>query len=77
MIHVFPPLAGAREHRRRRALAPFASRAICKASAAAAVVEGHLSAEEACALLGMERRELDVWTNVVRNPGLRRMFVSR
>jgi hypothetical protein len=77
VIHIFPPLAGAGEHRRGPALAPPASRAICKASAAVVVVEGHLSAVEAWALLGMERHELDIWTHVVRNPGLRRMFIKR
>jgi hypothetical protein len=74
MIHIFPRTLGRRGHRCGPSVAPVASRAVCKASAAVAVAEGHLSANEACQLCDMDQHELEVWTHVIKDHGLRRMF---
>ena len=76
MIHIFPrthsrrPLPGGRPDTTRWS-------AICKAAAAVAVMDGHLSETEACELCNMEPHELEVWQHVVRDHGLRKMLVGR
>jgi hypothetical protein len=77
MIHLFPPPEIRRNHRAGRQVEREPSRAMCKAAAAVAVAEGHLSSAEACGLCGMDPEELEVWQHVVRDHGLRRMFAGR
>ena len=77
MIHLFPRAEGRRGHRCGRPVVAEPWPALCKAAAAVAVAEGHLSAEEACDLCGMDPGELEVWSHVVRDHGLRRMFAGR
>jgi hypothetical protein len=77
MIHIFPPPSPRRNHRVGRHIGLEPSRATCKAAAAVAVAEGHLSSEEACCLFGMDGDELEVWQHVVKDHGLRRMFAGR
>lgn len=77
MIHLFPPPSQRRGHRcgRHPDFAP--SPALCKAAAAVAVEEGHLTPREACSLCDMDPHELEVWQHVVKDHGLRRMLARR
>ena len=77
MIHLFPPPSQRRGHRCGRRVDATPSRALCKAAAAVAVEEGHLSSKEACGLCDMDPHELEVWQHVVKDHGLRRMFAGR
>lgn len=77
MIHLFPPPPPAAGRRRGRQLDAARWGVVCKAAAAVAVSEGHITADEACDLCRMDRQELEVWDHVVRDHGLRRMFAGR
>lgn len=77
MIHLFPRPSVRRSHRVGRHVEWEPSRAMCKAAAAVAVAEGHLSSEEACGLCDMDPEELEVWRHVIKDHGLRRMFAGR
>ena len=77
MIHLFPPRPKMRAPAPELRLDATRWGALCKAAAAVAVVDGHLSAREACDLCDMKPHELEVWQHVVQNYGLRRMFAAR
>lgn len=78
MIHFFPPRKPvAAEDAPPHRLDATRWSVLCKAAAAVAVGEGHISEGEACELCGMEAQELEVWRHVVRDHGLRRMFAGR
>ena len=77
MIHLLPSPGSAR--RPLPSAPPDTKRwgVICKAAAAVAVMDGHLSEHEACDLFDMKPHELEVWQHVVRDHGLRKMLVGR
>jgi len=77
MIHLFPPRPKGPSGRAGFALDSSRWAALCKAAAAVAVEEGHLSAKEACDLCLMDPHELEVWQHVVQDRGLRRMLAGR
>ena len=77
MIHLFPPPTQRRGHRCGRRIDFTPSPALCKAAAAVAVEEGHISPTQACGLCDMDPQELEVWQVVVQDRGLRRMLAGR
>lgn len=75
MIHLFPP--NPRGPAPQPRLDSTRWSALCKAAAAVAVAEGHITEHEACEFCDMDSYELEVWQHVVRDHGLRRMFAGR
>jgi Protein of unknown function (DUF1153) len=77
VIHLFPPRQRTRDRALTRRLDASRWGVLCKAAAAAAVDEGHLSAAEACDFCAMQAGELEVWRGLVQDQGLRRMLAGR
>lgn len=77
MIHFISPLCDPKDGPPKVQLDPSRWNALCKAAAALAVEEGHLTRKEACDLTGMDPGALQLWQKLVSDEALRRILPGR